>query len=1148
MSPRSLVPWFTAALVAAGCHVQVTPGPHGSDPARGAPAATATPPESPPPRGPLALSVQTGPEFHPAEIAWSADGRTLLTLSGDAQKLWDLRSNLLIRSARVSYGTIALHPRGTRLVGTTDKGTKLHLVDLATMERVKTIEAVGFTTATFSPDGKLVAAGTSDGHVVLLSGEDGSALGTLAPPGAAKTSSGVVELAFDPAGGRLAVATGERVQLYDVPSRAPRCTVTLKSDDILFASGLSLRSVVFAPTGADVAVSRNDGTNAVWDVGACVQKASFVTPQTQLSESQHRPEYTLKLLGYLPGGKEILAVGNTDYTGLMRWNLTTGAVAQYIPYKLDLVRAALSPDGRLIAVSDRANKLVLYDAVRAVSLGPIGPSAVLPVPLAIDEAKDQLFVVDDRAKSVDVLDLRQATKVRSIPLPQPSSPHAVAMDPSAHILAHVRRSVRKTAARSFDDETLALLDVASGQDRELEALLDGGVAEVAFSEDGAVLVAAIWDSSKYHLRAYDVPTGRRLWDVEGVHEPSKLTPRRRGNVLLTVEGKSVVVVRDLATGRARGELRPSPKTPTHRSVASVALSPDARRVVTTGTRGDVSVWDLATRALRTKPSEPGEAYAEPVAYYAGPAELVVVDNDGEAQTLDATTLRESSRGRAHDGRALRAMSSKTGRWRVSLGIDLTLQVSRREGEAKGTVQIVRSPSGEYVFVAPGNAYLASKSALGTIAFRIGTRAYPFDSFDAVINRPEAVLTELGAGARAVASARELTARRHRRLGIDPTRKGEDEVPDVTIKTTDLPVRTSARTMPLQVRANAWSSELDRVEVYVNEVPAGVVALRDRHVRAADVPLEVVLGAGPNRVQVSAFNARGLESLRETISVTLDAPASKPDLRVIVVGVSKYKVGRLDLDYAAKDAHDVAAFFKAHAGRFGAVRVVELVDADATRAGLVGLKTELAAAKVDDQVVLFLAGHGFLGLGDEYFFAPHDLDPKDAKAAAASGVPFADLEQLLRASPARRKLLLMDTCHSGEADDGPSAPLAPDVKVRTRGLVLETGVALGERVSLRDSTSLLAETFADVRRGSGAVVLSSAAGKELALEAGAQRNGLFTFALLEGLTTGRADGDKDGSVRVSELREYVTRRVTTLSGGQQHPTARRENVVLDFEVF
>jgi uncharacterized caspase-like protein len=92
--------------------------------------------------------------------------------------------------------------------------------------------------------------------------------------------------------------------------------------------------------------------------------------------------------------------------------------------------------------------------------------------------------------------------------------------------------------------------------------------------------------------------------------------------------------------------------------------------------------------------------------------------------------------------------------------------------------------------------------------------------------------------------------------------------------------------------------------------------------------------------------------------------------------------------------------------------------------------------------------------------------------------------------------------------------------------------------------LLQAMFADLRRGTGTVVIASAAGSEFAVESAAWNNGVFTHAVMRGLK-GEADRDGDGRVLVSELRDFVEHEVQQLTAGRQSPTARRENLVIDF---
>jgi hypothetical protein len=60
--------------------------------------------------------------------------------------------------------------------------------------------------------------------------------------------------------------------------------------------------------------------------------------------------------------------------------------------------------------------------------------------------------------------------------------------------------------------------------------------------------------------------------------------------------------------------------------------------------------------------------------------------------------------------------------------------------------------------------------------------------------------------------------------------------------------------------------------------------------------------------------------------------------------------------------------------------------------------------------------------------------------------------------------------------------------------------------------------------------------------------VFTYSLIEGLTTGNADADNDGHIVVSELRDYVFDKVSALTHGRQNPTSRRENLEFDFKVW
>ena len=213
----------------------------------------------------------------------------------------------------------------------------------------------------------------------------------------------------------------------------------------------------------------------------------------------------------------------------------------------------------------------------------------------------------------------------------------------------------------------------------------------------------------------------------------------------------------------------------------------------------------------------------------------------------------------------------------------------------------------------------------------------------------------------------------------------------------------------------------------------------------------------------------------------------------------------------------------------------------------------------------------------YYFGTYDIDPAQPQI---NGLPYEEFEALLDGIPALQKVLLLDTCFSGEiekeepvqvqiaaAQSDASAEGAVSMRafkaVRGVTLVADTASAAstsgassagGPTVSSAPSTidpevlRFQQDLFADLRRGTGAVVISSASGNEYALEGEKWRNGVFTYALLSGLRDGKADANHDGSVTVGELQSYVINEVRGLTAGGQNPTVRRENLDYDFGVF
>src|SRR5687768_5390878 len=67
---------------------------------------------------------------------------------------------------------------------------------------------------------------------------------------------------------------------------------------------------------------------------------------------------------------------------------------------------------------------------------------------------------------------------------------------------------------------------------------------------------------------------------------------------------------------------------------------------------------------------------------------------------------------------------------------------------------------------------------------------------------------------------------------------------------------------------------------------------------------------------------------------------------------------------------------------------------------------------EDVVVLLFSGHGLLDKVSNYYFSTYDINPENPKG---KGLAYDEIQTLLDKVPARRRLVLMDSCHSGESD-------------------------------------------------------------------------------------------------------------------------------------
>jgi hypothetical protein len=463
-----------------------------------------------------------------------------------------------------------------------------------------------------------------------------------------------------------------------------------------------------------------------------------------------------------------------------------------------------------------------------------------------------------------------------------------------------------------------------------------------------------------------------------------------------------------------------------------------------------------------------------------------------------------------DGRFLASVGETVALWRAADGVLLC--------------RFVLSPGGPIALLPDGH-YAVRGDPGSFVAFRWQGETWPVTEFDLQRNRPDLVATAIGlADGATIAALRRAWDGRCRRIGVPPSAAGAvTKLPRAMIDRAALPLAVDGSSIDLTVRV-ADAPVGSTLVVRLDEVPVS-----SRQGSPISGPLErrtLALVPGLNRIAVSVRMPDGREGLRDSAWVVSRAAAAPPRVHVLAVGCGRYRQAGLDLDFAAKDARDLAAALQP-------ATAAVVLDQEATREGIAAAAARLRGAAPQDVVVVFLAGHGVLDDAGGYWFLTHDADPR---APSARALPYAAIEDLLEAVPARRRLVLLDTCHAGEVDgEGLVAVAAPGTApgVRARGLR-----------AWKSSSAPRGFDFLDLRSGVGAAVLASSAGLEFALESAEWANGVFTLAVLEGWARGAADGNDDKAVRVGELAAYVGRRVQALTGGAQNPALRSLNRSVD----
>ena len=467
---------------------------------------------------------------------------------------------------------------------------------------------------------------------------------------------------------------------------------------------------------------------------------------------------------------------------------------------------------------------------------------------------------------------------------------------------------------------------------------------------------------------------------------------------------------------------------------------------------------------------------------------------------------------------------------------------------------------DYAVILPeGYYYISSRTDAKYLNFKMNGRLYNFSQFDLQYNRPDKVLQAMGSADKQLIQAYyKAWIDRITKSGFTEATLSSDQlhIPQVLIEAESIPSTTQQQELKLSFSLEDSMVNIKRYNIFVNDVPLngidGKLLMNPTH--HTNISQTILLSEAENKIEVNCTNENGLESRKEVAYVKY-----KPQNIIqhktyfIGIGINQYSAHSSfkDLNYCVKDIRDLSAAFKE---KFRDELVIDtLIDSMATKENILALRQKLLQTNVDDKVIVSFSGHGMVDPNDqnEFYFVTGQTDVNNP---AQNGISYAQLEDLLDSIPARKKLMLLDACHSGESDENELSNNtlnipgikrgADELNINNESSVQVISVASdGGQIKsgTTDIFKLMQEAFVDIRRNNGAYVISASQSNETAEENKEIKNGVFTHCLLEQIK-------QMHTINVNDLSININKCVSESTLGTQNTANRQELAEYNWQLW
>jgi hypothetical protein len=300
-------------------------------------------------------------------------------------------------------------------------------------------------------------------------------------------------------------------------------------------------------------------------------------------------------------------------------------------------------------------------------------------------------------------------------------------------------------------------------------------------------------------------------------------------------------------------------------------------------------------------------------------------------------------------------------------------------------------------------------------------------------------------------------------------------------------------------------------------------------------VEVKLFPGENNINCSCTNENSA-STTQGFRIFSAESLQKGGIYYVGLAASRYEAAGKNLKYPLKDARDMARTLRMLATfRAQSFHCDTLFNDGLNRENLSAIRKKLRGAKANDLIVVHYAGHGMLNDESDLFLSTPSTNFSNVSEGS---IPYQDVAGLLDSVQSMKRLILIDACNSGEnqniiilASSGARSGARGDYSRR--------------RWAGDYFTEFITEYYSNNVANTGSYILAATSKENLAYESDVWGNGVFTYALMNGIKNRMTDVNKDGGISISELQEFVSQVVTRETQFKQKPSSKSENLINDF---